>query len=240
MFRSGSTLTEQVLAGHSRVAAGGEIGFLPSMVRTALAPFPAAMARATRQQLDLLGARYLEMLSGLFPGAEHVIDKRPDNFLYIGLIKTLFPNARIIHTTRDPLDNCLSIFFLHLDHSMGYALDLMDTGHYYAQYRRLMAHWKALYGADILDFDYDALVREPRPAVERLLAFCGLGVGGTLHVVPARGECRQDGERLAGPRAALSAVLGTLATLCGAACAVTPLSARSHPRRRSPVEISAS
>ncbi len=174
MFRSGSTLTEQVLAGHSRVAAGGEIGFLPSIVRTALAPFPAAMTRATRQDLDLLGARYLEMLSGLFPGAEHVIDKRPDNFLYIGLIKSLFPNARIIHTTRNPLDNCLSIFFLHLDHSMGYALDLMDTGHYYGQCRRLMSHWKSLYGADILDFDYDALVREPRPAVERLLAFCGL------------------------------------------------------------------
>jgi Tfp pilus assembly protein PilF len=174
MFRSGSTLTEQVLAGHSRVAAGGEIGFLPSIVRTALAPFPAAMARATQQQLDLLGARYLEVLSGLFPGAEHVIDKRPDNFLYIGLIKSLFPNAKIIHTTRDPLDNCLSIFYLHLDHSMGYALDLMDTGHYYVQYRRLMSHWKSLYGADILDFDYDALVREPRPAVERLLAFCGL------------------------------------------------------------------
>ena len=59
---------------------------------------------------------------------------------------------------------------LHLN----YALDLMDTAHYYRQYRRLMTHWKALYGADILDFDYDAFVREPRPAVERLLAFCGL------------------------------------------------------------------
>jgi hypothetical protein len=57
---------------------------------------------------------------------------------------------------------------------MGYALDLMDTGHYYRQYRRLMAHWKSLYGADILDFDYDTFVREPRPQVEKLLAFCGL------------------------------------------------------------------
>jgi LPS sulfotransferase NodH len=57
---------------------------------------------------------------------------------------------------------------------MGYALDLMDTAHYYAQYRRLMSHWKSLYGADILDFDYDTLIREPRPAVHRLLDFCGL------------------------------------------------------------------
>ena len=57
---------------------------------------------------------------------------------------------------------------------MGYALDLMDTAHYYRQYRRLMAHWKSLYGADILDFDYDTFVRGPGPAIERLLAFCGL------------------------------------------------------------------
>jgi hypothetical protein len=174
MFRSGSTLTEQVLAGHSRVTAGGEIDFLPTLVQTELAPFPARMAQVSSRQLGELAQRYLASLSKLFPGERHVTDKRPDNFLYIGLIKSLFPNARIVHTTRDALDNCLSVYFLHLDHSMGYALDLTDTAHYYRQYRRLMAHWKALYGEDILDFDYDAFVRKPRPAVERLLAFCGL------------------------------------------------------------------
>jgi Sulfotransferase family len=110
----------------------------------------------------------------LFPGVAYGTDKRPDNFLYIGLIKSLFPAARIIHTTRDPLDNCLSVYFLHLDHGMGYALDLGDIAHYYAQYRRLMAHWKALYPDDILDFDYDRFVGEPRPSVQGLLSFCGL------------------------------------------------------------------
>ena len=174
MFRSGSTLAEQILAAHSQVAAGGEIAFLPSLVRTELAPFPATLATVTQAQLDQLAARYLEMLARTFPKGERVTDKRPDNFLYIGLIKRLFPDARIVHTVRNPLDNCLSIYFLHLDHSMSYALDLADIGHYYVQYRRLMAHWKALYGDDILDLDYDALVREPRPAIERLLEFCGL------------------------------------------------------------------
>jgi tetratricopeptide (TPR) repeat protein len=175
MFRSGSTLTEQVLARHPEVAAGGEIDFLPTLVRTELSPYPARMAQLARPRLEEIAARYLASLSRLFPGAANVTDKRPDNFLHIGVIKTLFPDARIVHTTRDPLDNCLSIYFLHLDHSMGHALDLMDTGHYYRQYRRLMAHWKARYGADILDFDYDSFVRAPRPAVERLLEFCGLG-----------------------------------------------------------------
>jgi tetratricopeptide (TPR) repeat protein len=174
MFRSGSTLIEQVLAGHPSVAAGGEIGFLPTVARTELAPFPASMSRMTPRHIADLAARYLDTLARLHPGAERVVDKRPDNFLYLGLIKTLFPDARIVHTTRDPLDTCLSIFFLHLDHSMAYALDLMDIGHYYRQYRRLMAHWKSLYGDDILDVDYDAFVREPRPVVEELLGFCGL------------------------------------------------------------------
>jgi len=174
MFRSGSTLAEQILGAHSQVTAGGEIAFLPSLVRTELAPFPATMATVTQAQLDQLAARYLEMLARTFPKGERVTDKRPDNFLYIGLIKRLFPDARIVHTVRNPLDNCLSIYFLHLDHSMSYALDLADIGHHYVQYRRLMAHWRALYGADILDLDYDALVREPRPTIERLLEFCGL------------------------------------------------------------------
>jgi len=174
MFRSGSTLAEQILSAHSRVAAGGELAFLPSLVRTELAPFPEAMKTVTQTQLDGLAARYLEMLASLFPRGDRVTDKRPDNFLYIGLIKRLFPDARIVHTVRNPLDNCLSIYFLHLDHSMSYALELGDIGHYYVQYRRLMAHWKALYGADILDLDYDALVHEPRPAMEQLTEFCGL------------------------------------------------------------------
>jgi hypothetical protein len=174
MFRSGSTLTEQVLAAHPRVTPGGEIDLLPTLVQTKLAPFPSALGKISPEELARLAGHYLDSLAKLFPGAQYVTDKRPDNFLYIGLIKTLFPDARIIHSTRNPLDNCLSIFFLHLDHGMGYALDLIDTGHYYRQYRRLMAHWKALYGGDILDFDYDAFVHEPRPAVEKLLAFCGL------------------------------------------------------------------
>ncbi|HEX7116956.1 MAG TPA: sulfotransferase [Steroidobacter sp.] len=174
MFRSGSTLTEQVLAAHPAVTAGGEIEFLPRLTRTELTPYPEKAGRLSAGEAAALAGRYLSRLEQLFPGADRVTDKRPDNFLHIGLIKRLFPEARIIHTTRHALDNCLSIFFLHLDHSMAYALDLMDTGHYYVQYRRLMAHWKSLYGPDILDFDYDALVREPRAQIARLLEFCGL------------------------------------------------------------------
>ena len=174
MFRSGSTLVEQMLAGHPQVTAGGELDFLPHVAQEVLAPYPESMISVPPARLQALAARYLDTLGVLFPGAEFVTDKRPDNFVYIGLIKRLFPDAKIVHTVRDPLDNCLSVFFLHLDHRMSYALDLMDIGHHYLQYSRLMKHWKALYGADILDVSYDAYVSEPQPAAEELLAYLGL------------------------------------------------------------------
>ncbi|MBS0380202.1 MAG: sulfotransferase [Proteobacteria bacterium] len=174
MYRSGSTLTEQLLAGHTQVRPGGELTLLPQLIGARVNPFPAAMGRASPTTLEDLAREYRAGLARLFPGALHVTDKRPDNFLLIGLIKRLFPAARIVHTTRDPLDTCLSIFFLHADPQLSYALDLADTGHYFGQYRRLMAHWKSLYGPDILDFNYDALVRDPRTAVGGLLGFLGL------------------------------------------------------------------
>jgi hypothetical protein len=188
MFRSGSTLMEQLLGGHLQVMAGGELDFLPRAVRTRLAPFPESMAGVSPLLLETLAAEYLEMLHDIFPEAGYVTDKRPDNYLYIGLIKMLFPDAKIVHTTRDALDNCLSIYFLHLDQGMNYALDLMDIGHHYLLYLRLMAHWKALFGADILDLSYDALVAEPKPVIERLLEFLGLEWDERCLSVPSAGR----------------------------------------------------
>jgi tetratricopeptide (TPR) repeat protein len=174
MFRSGSTLAEQLLSACAGVAAGGEIDFLPRLVAGELAPFPESLAALSAPRLDAIAARYRIELARVSREAEYVTDKRPDNFLAIGLIKSLFPEARIVHTIRNPLDNCLSIYFLHLDPRMSYALDLMDIGHYFREYRRLMTHWKSLFPADIFDFDYDVLVREPQPAMQRLCAFLGL------------------------------------------------------------------
>lgn len=172
MFRSGSTLVEQILAGHSGVTAGGELDLVPAIVAgTSGYPEPFAAADAA------LFARGREFyLAGLpeQPGARMVTDKRPDNYLHLGLIKSMFPGAKIIHTVRNPLDNLLSLYFLHLDASAAYALDLADAAHWYAQYQRLMRHWEKLYGSDILEVDYDALVREPEPVVKQITEFLGL------------------------------------------------------------------
>jgi tetratricopeptide (TPR) repeat protein len=186
MFRSGSTLTEQLLAALPGVAAGGEINFLPQTIDTELVPFFESLAAMTVDRLDSIAARYRAELLRVSAGALMVTDKRLDNFLYIGLIKSLFPRAKIVHTTRDPLDNCLSIYFLHLEQLMSYALDLNDMGHYYREYRRLMAHWKSRYAADIFDFNYDALVKEPTQTFKELCDFLELPWSGEMPKVSAR------------------------------------------------------
>lgn len=174
MFRSGSTLAEQIISRHSQVTAGGELDILPSIVRQHLQPYPQKAASAPPGLIDDLGGAYLAEVAALHPDARVLTDKRVDNFLHIGLIKTLFPNARIVHTKRHPLDNILSIYFLYFQYDVTYGFDLGDAAHWYAQYLRLMEHWKSLYPEDIHDFDYDEVVSDPRTAVERLLRFCGL------------------------------------------------------------------
>ncbi|MBS0446077.1 MAG: sulfotransferase [Proteobacteria bacterium] len=174
MFRSGSTLVEQMLARHPRVTSGGELPLLPRLVHEQLRAFDGSAPPIDARMLQRLRTLYQDGAAALFPGADVLTDKRPDNFLCIGLIKAMFPDAKIVHTRRDPLDNGLSLYFLHLSHAMPYALDLRDIGHWYRQYRRLMAHWKAIYGEQIHDVDYDPLVADPAPVARRLLDHCGL------------------------------------------------------------------
>jgi len=174
MFRSGSTLAEQVLSAHPRVTAGGELEIVPTLALREVTPFPAALAHMSAEHCNRLAGQYLQAVRALFPGADLLTDKRPDNFLYIGLIKAMFPDARIVNTTRHPVDNALSVFFLHLGHQFSYGFDLLDTAHFYRQYRRLMDHWRRLYPDDIFDFDYDAFVQSPRAQTDALLRFCDL------------------------------------------------------------------
>jgi len=175
MYRSGSSLIEQVLAAHPRVTAGGELDFLLRVAAERFAPFPASMAIPDTKRDASLAAEYREHLLCLFPEQQqsaYITDKRPDNYLLIGMIKRMFPGAKIIHTTRHPLDVGVSVFTQHLNLQVtGYASDLADIGHHYGEYRRLMAHWRSLYADSIFDFRYDEFVSDPRSALGRLFAF---------------------------------------------------------------------
>jgi hypothetical protein len=144
------------------------------MVSARLQPYPKALAGASQALLAELRQSFLAELRAIHPDADLVTDKRVDNFLHIGLIKSIFPDARIVHTARHPLDNILSIYFLHFADGVGYGASLEDAAHYFGQYRRLMAHWRTRYPGEIFDFSYDLLVTDPEQAIQSLLGFLGL------------------------------------------------------------------
>ena len=173
MFRSGSTLVEQMLAAHSRIVSGGELDLIPALA-SSIGGYPESIATAGDRDRDAWRRFYLDGLKPFLREGSGVTDKRPDNFLHIGLIKTLFPDAKIVHTRRNRLDNLLSLYFLHLDPGMAYALDLTDAAHWHGQYERLMAHWNHLYPNDIFEVNYEDVIRDPNATLKPLLAFLGL------------------------------------------------------------------
>jgi len=179
--RSGSTLVEQILSSHSRVKGLGEIIALPALVLSApeimgsSLRYPQCMTELTQASVEVLAERYHREVNALAGDERCVTDKMLQNFEHLGLIALLFPQARIIHCTRDPLDTCLSCYFLHFrSENMSQAYDLSHLGIYYREYRRLMAHWKAVLDIPIMEINYESLIDDQAHWTRELLAFCGL------------------------------------------------------------------
>lgn len=173
MPRSGTTLIETMLARHPQVDAGGELSFFERVVRPALAPYPAGLERAGVDTLAQLASLYLEELQRA-GDAPRTTDKYPANFVHLGTIARLFPDASLIHCSRDPLDTCLSIFFQDFSYGNDYANDLEDVAHYYGQYQRLMTHWSQYLGMRLLHIRYEDVVDEQDIALLRMLDHCDL------------------------------------------------------------------
>ena len=174
MYRSGSTLVEQILSAHPSVQMGGELDVLPRLLAERLKPFPQRLADVTSGELAAVADEYMAAVRGLFPDAAYVTDKRPDNVLHLGIIRAMFPRVKIILTRRELRDNCLSAYFQQLGAPLSYATDLADTAHYYRQQERLVTRWRALFGENIFTVDYDELVRDPEPVLRGLLDFLDL------------------------------------------------------------------
>jgi len=174
MYRSGSTLLERMLAAHPAIAAGGELNTLAWLISRHLGPFPQAAAAASREQLGRIAEQYDARVRELVPDSPRVTDKRPDNFLRLGLIRAIFPAGKIIQTRRDIRGNSLSLYFQQFDRAASYANDLQHIVHYYEQQERLFAHWQACFGDSICVVDYEELVVSPEPVLRRVLEFLGL------------------------------------------------------------------
>jgi tetratricopeptide (TPR) repeat protein len=168
MPRSGSTLIDQILASHPEVRSLGEAATLPPLLER-----PGKLDRA---ELRALARRYLEgVRSRGWKGAGRFVDKTLENYLHVGAIALMFPQATILHSVRDPVDTCLSCYRQLFAVGAETLYDLADIGAEYVGYRRLMDHWREVLPGRVIDVDHEALVADPGGQIRWLVTeACGL------------------------------------------------------------------
>jgi tetratricopeptide (TPR) repeat protein len=186
--RAGSTLIEQILSSHSAVEGTMELPDIMAMARRlgerggrssptvdAVPTYPEVLGRLTPEDCRALGQQYLDQTRvQRKTGKPLFIDKMPNNFLHIGLIRLILPNARIIDARRHPMACCFSAFKQHFARGQLYTYDLQELGAYYRDYVRLMAHFDDVLPGAIHRVQYELMIDHTEREVARLLEFCGL------------------------------------------------------------------
>lgn len=173
MMRSGTSLAEQIIASHPSASGAGELGFWSEAVQAHEGEARQGMPNvATKRKL---AGEYLHVLAEHSSDALRVVDKAPINFDHLGVIHSVFPNARIICMRRDPIDTCLSCYFQQFSVAMKFSMDLGDLAHYWRQHQCLMTHWRTVLPPDrFLEVPYEELVTDPAEWTRRMLEFIGL------------------------------------------------------------------
>ncbi len=180
MPRSGTSLVEQILASHPLISGAGELPDINNLAHSmpstsgANRQYPECIEQTDSQQLDRMAQTYLDSLSKVNSDARHVTDKMPGNFIHLGLIQLLFPDAHIIHCIRNPLDNCLSCYFQDFSQDHPWIYNLQDCGRVYLENTRMMQHWKNVLDIPILDIRYEELVENQEAVSRQMIAFCNL------------------------------------------------------------------
>lgn len=181
MPRSGTSLTEQLLASHPLVYGAGELELFGEIAKAVLS----GGSRVTGEQIrrvdarviSEVGRRYAEQVRAIAgPDAVRITDKMPSNFRYAGFIHLALPKAKLIHLKRDPLDTCLSCFtHTFAGDGLSWTFDLGELGRYYRAYSGLMDHWRALLPQNVmLEVQYEDLVDDFETQARRIVEFCGL------------------------------------------------------------------
>ena len=178
MPRSGTTLLESAMAAHKDVDCAGELPVMPFALRE----FDAWAEEAgwnggeiPQSIIDAIRTKYFDQYKEYgISDARFVTDKQPSNFLSVGLIRHVFPEARIIHIRRNPMETGFSIFRRNFARPWQFANSLSDIGHYYGQHSRITAHWTTILGPKMAFIQYEDLVKNFENEMRRLIDFCGL------------------------------------------------------------------
>jgi predicted Zn-dependent protease len=181
--RSGSTLVEQILASHSQVEGTMELPDIPivaqavhqASLQAGGPPYPQALAHVPSGDLAALGETYLRRtLIHRRLGRAYFIDKMPNNFRHLGLIRSILPHAKVIDARRHPMGAGFSAFKQHFAEGQAFSYGLEDLGRYYRDYAALMAHFDAVLPGWVHRVIYEDLVEDTEREVRRLLDYCGL------------------------------------------------------------------
>jgi tetratricopeptide (TPR) repeat protein len=173
MPRSGTSLVDQIICTHPAARGVGESPFWPHAMREHESQV--LEGRFDDELRETLAKSYLRTLEARSGDALRIVDKAPTNSDYLGVILSIFPNARFIYMRRDPIDTCLSNYFQAFALTASYTLDLSDLAHYYKEHQRLIAHWRAaLPAGSILDVPYADLVSDQEGWTRKILDFIGL------------------------------------------------------------------
>ena len=184
MPRSGTTLCEQIIATHSKVTGGGE---LPHLIRSSDLPsaynldtktineFMKNITDSNEAVLEKKAIIYLNSIKNISHGLNYVTDKMPHNFVLIGYIKIIFPNAKIIYCKRDPIDNCYSMYaHKFVDMAHGYSYNQEVLGRYYKLHCDLMDHWFSIFGNEIFTLNHERLIENQELISKDLIEYCEL------------------------------------------------------------------
>ena len=177
--RSGSTLLEQILASHSMVDGTSELPDISMIAQGLTQPrsgqvFPQCMSDLSESVIRGLGEQYLAQTRRHRGHAAFFTDKMPNNFAYVGFIKTILPNAKIIDARRHPMDSCFGCFKQHFAKGQTFTYDLFELGEFYLEYCELMDHWNSVLPGAVLHVQYEEVVADLDTQVRRILEFCGL------------------------------------------------------------------
>ena len=169
MPRSGSSLVEQILASHKKVFGGGEIPYIQEIAQKIINE-----EKIDASLIDNYRNDYLSLIAELNDSSSVFTDKELLNFNSIGLILSLFPNAKIINCTRDPVDNCWSIYKNFFPIKTKFVNDFKDITKFYKLYLNTMNFWQKEFPKNIFNLKYESLVENPKNQIEKILNFCNL------------------------------------------------------------------
>ena len=180
MPRSGTTLVEQILSSHKKVYGADEQVVLSKIIKknfenNDLRLFFSGVKKFNKENFKGMGNDYVKVMKSISNSSEIITDKMTENFLSIGFIKLILPNAKIVHCYRNPKDNCLSIFKNHFPGgNIPYSYDLEQIVDYYNLYNNLMNYWNNLFNKYIYNIKYENLISNQENEIKKLLNFCNL------------------------------------------------------------------